>query len=260
VYYVLHLVQCGTDVCVTTTLSLSLLLQLTLYKPQQQETLSFHKLAGVLATFWGLMHGIFCTFPLITLSWEWYYAMAWDPSFATGEWIFAGQLAVIMQVIMVIFATKYFRTHHYWLFRGTHMLYPLIFMASVCHRWECVYYFQLGMILIMADVAARLSVKVHTSKATLTATGSTTKGERTVVVQAKSPFPTGAAKGLLLPGRFFYLQVPDVSVCEWHPMSVTHADADGNLTFVIKVFGTLLLLILQSLHLLCYCCNCSCVL
>jgi predicted ferric reductase len=210
--------------------------------------MSFHKLVGVLATFWGLMHGIFCTFPLITLSWEWYYAMAWDPSYATGEWIFAGQMAVIMQVIMVIFATKYFRENHYWLFRGTHMLYPLIFMASVCHTWECVYYFQLGMILIMADVAARLSVKVHTTKATLTATGTTAKGERTVVVQAKSPFPTGAAKGLLLPGRFFYLQVPDVSVCEWHPMSVTHADAEGNLTFVIKVFGTLLLLTLPLLR------------
>eukprot|EP00953_Heterococcus_sp_UTEX-ZZ885_P007770 4682-Heterococcus_DN1.PRE.3 len=123
---------------------------------------------------------------------------------------------------------------------GIAAIWPTLY-SYVCHRWECVYYFQLGMILIMADVAARLSVKVHTTKATLTATGTTVKGERTVVVQAKSPFPTGTAKGLLLPGRFFYLQVPDVSVCEWHPMSVTHADADGNLTFVIKVFGTLLL-------------------
>jgi predicted ferric reductase len=226
--------------------------------------MSFHKLVGVLATFWGLMHGVFCTFPLLTLSWKWYHAMAWDPRFATGEWIFAGQCAVIMQVVMVAFATQYFRAHHYWLFRGTHALYPLIFMAAVCHRFECVYYFQLGMVLIMADVAARLSVKVHTTKATLTATGSssssssgsTATGERTVVVQAKSPFPAGAAKNLLLPGRFFYLQVPDVSVCEWHPMSVTHADAEGNLTFVIKVFGTLLLpLILLSLLLhLYYCC------
>jgi predicted ferric reductase len=205
-----------------------------------QETMSFHKLASVLATFWALVHGIFCSFPLITLSWEWYYAMAWSPAFAVGQWAIAGQLAVLLQLIMAAFATKHFRERHYWLFRGTHALYPLVFMASIAHAFECFFYYQLGMILIMADVAARLSVAVHSTTAVLTPISSTNTAceENTVIVQAQSQFAVGSVQHTALPGRFFYLQVPDVSAVEWHPMSVTHADAEGNLTFTIKVFGT----------------------
>jgi predicted ferric reductase len=182
-------------------------LLLCLHANLLQETMSFHKLAGLCAAFWALVHGILCTFPLITLSWEWYWAI---------------------------------RANYYWLFRSAHALYPLVLMAATSHAFECAYYYQLGMILIMADVAARLSVKVHLTTATLSATVSTNsrRAEKTVIIHAQSPFPAGTAPVLNLPGRFFYLQVPDVSVCEWHPLSVSHADAEGNLTFTVKVFGT----------------------
>jgi predicted ferric reductase len=165
--------------------------------------------------------------------------MAWSPAFAVGQWAIAGQVAVLLQLIMAAFATKHFRERHYWLFRGTHALYPLVFMASIAHAFECFFCYQLGMILIMADVAARLSVAVHSTTAVLTPISSTNTAceENTVIVQAKSQFAVGSVQHTALPGRFFYLQVPDVSAVEWHPMSVTHADAEGNLTFTIKVFG-----------------------
>jgi predicted ferric reductase len=215
-------------------------LLLCLHANLLQETMSFHKLAGLCAAFWALVHGILCTFPLITLSWEWYWAIGWSYKYGVFRWACAGQTALVLQVVMVIFAHRYFRANYYWLFRSAHALYPLVLMAATSHAFECAYYYQLGMILIMADVAARLSVKVHLTTATLSATVSTNsrRAEKTVIIHAQSPFPAGTAPVLNLPGRFFYLQVPDVSVCEWHPLSVSHADAEGNLTFTVKVFGT----------------------
>lgn len=76
-----------------------------------------------------------------------------------------------MQLVMVFFAARYFRERHYRLFRAAHALYPAIFMAAVAHRFTCFWYFFLGMIIIMADVAQRLTCRVHATTASLVPTG-----------------------------------------------------------------------------------------
>jgi hypothetical protein len=71
------------------------------------------RIAGLSATFWGCVHGVFTTFPALVTGWEWYVAYSWDPAYAYGQWEFAGQVAVVLQVIMVFFSVKYFRQKHY---------------------------------------------------------------------------------------------------------------------------------------------------
>jgi hypothetical protein len=100
-------------------------------------------------------------------------------------------------------------------FRATHYLYPLIFIASIAHEFVCYYYFLPGMILIMADVAQRLTNKVYPAQATLTAVGNGADGS-VVVLHVQSPFPKGSRLGSAgaaeLQGLFFYLNIPAVSV------------------------------------------------
>eukprot|EP00899_Mesostigma_viride_P019215 jgi/Mesvir1/27295/Mv07128-RA.1 len=173
-----------------------------------EETLRFHKFCGWLAFFWLFVHATFTTFPTFTIGLDRYVAQAWTPEIAVGEWVFAGQIACILQIIMVVFAFKYFRERFYWLFRATHCLYIPIFMASVAHKPVTFWYCH--------------AVPDHQRNV---------QPEKTTIVHTRGAFPPGASAALKVPGRFFYVQIPRVSFLEWHPMSVVHADDEGNVTF-----------------------------
>ena len=86
----------------------------------------------------------------------------------------SGNIAFLLQVVMAALSIKFIRQHHYALFRAGHALFPFVLIASVLHMGDMnLYFFQLGMILYAADLAQRLTVKLHKGRGVVTSAVST---------------------------------------------------------------------------------------
>jgi hypothetical protein len=61
---------------------------------------------------------------------------------------------MLFQIVIAFGAARYVRTHYYWVFRASHLLFPLVLLFSVAHYHDCFYWFQFGMILVSASCTA----------------------------------------------------------------------------------------------------------
>jgi hypothetical protein len=103
-----------------------------------------------------------------------------------------------------------------------HLLFPFVLATTSAHYYSFYFYTQPGVILLLADGAARITFAVSKSTVTLSSQKAS-KSEEVVTLKVPSPFNPATTARDKLYGRFFYLQLPDISQVQYRASYVWFA-------------------------------------
>ncbi|KAI8470500.1 MAG: hypothetical protein J3K34DRAFT_509459 [Monoraphidium minutum] len=194
----------------------------------------FHKLTSRAAIFWLAIHGLFCQIPVFIVSADLWWWQFWVPTNPVGWWNWAGNMALVACVVILVTSLALVRRRAYNTFRAAHYALWAVILFSVWHYSVSLWYFMLGVILYGADLAHRWVYNARATTARLEVPASSVPSkhrERFVLMHVE--WPAGEP---CPPGATVYVNLPRVSRLEWHPFSVA-ASRPGGFTLIIKAVG-----------------------
>jgi predicted ferric reductase len=145
-----------------------------------------------------------------------------------------GFVAFIMTCFMAWTAIEPFRHLQYEVFQRVHHLSLLVVIFIILHTPDAILGFLPGIILHGFDVMAKIYSYYSPKKLAMI---SYTKGSPRILA-LRVPIDRYAAEAPGL-GSFYYIYMPDISLTEWHPFSVSSYDEPSyTVTFHIKVMGS----------------------
>ena len=132
-------------------------------------------------------------------------------------------------VIMMITALDYFRRRYFEVFFYTHHLYILIFFYALIHAWSIWYFLAPGITLYFFDRLIRFVRGSHKVDVVSIAYGF----GGNIRIEFRPP-PGFSWKA----GQYVFLNVPAVSIFQWHPFSISVSPYSENIVLCLKGTST----------------------
>eukprot|EP00658_Telonema_sp_P-2_P021888 TRINITY_DN18730_c0_g1_i4.p1 TRINITY_DN18730_c0_g1~~TRINITY_DN18730_c0_g1_i4.p1 ORF type:complete len:527 (-),score=84.66 TRINITY_DN18730_c0_g1_i4:112-1692(-) len=138
-----------------------------------------------------------------------------------------------MLICMGVFACHYIRRRYFELFYYTHHAFLVIYIGALWHATSLWYFLISGLGLWFVDRLIRFSRGCSlVGELKLTTTGYTNLKLTWIEI--------GTLDGLLPvfeQGQYCFINIPQISLLEWHPFTIASAPSEGILRFYIRAMG-----------------------
>jgi len=140
----------------------------------------------------------------------------------------------ILLWIVIIIAIKA-RRNNYELFHFTHHFVWFYYVVAVFHSWALWYFLCAPATLYLVDKCIRLSRGMtQGARAQVTVVPA---GDKPVTRLKIAPPQEGKALFLYHAASYAFVNVPEISLLEWHPFTIASAPTDDDISFAIKDMG-----------------------
>jgi len=152
----------------------------------------------------------------------------------------------IMLIVFGVFTLYAIRRWSYELFYYTHLFSTVVFFVVLWHSTMSWYYITAGLVLWAVDIFVRTirTAIIETVDATMTISNDTSnlnlKAESTgaKIIQLRYQIKGSTCEAVQLnfqSGQFCWINIPEVSLEQWHPFSISSAPIDAVTTHHIRV-------------------------
>eukprot|EP00742_Colponemidia_sp_Colp-10_P009417 GILJ01010266.1.p1 GENE.GILJ01010266.1~~GILJ01010266.1.p1 ORF type:complete len:799 (-),score=93.67 GILJ01010266.1:147-2372(-) len=166
-------------------------------------------------------------------------ALAFDASCgATPSVVWTGELAWLLTVVMAVLSYEWVRRKRFELFYYAHHMYVLVFVFACIHssgvsrnRGNLIKYLMLGAALYVVDRVIRFyrSRCQNAEIISMSKEGEITK--LVVRMNGKDGYLRYQA------GQYAFINIPSLSLLQWHPFTISSRPGEALLTFHIKDMG-----------------------
>ena len=148
----------------------------------------------------------------------------------------------IMIICMGVCALEINRRRHHELFWFAHRFATILFLIVLWHATMAWYYVLIGLILYTVDHVIRFSRVVGTSVIIEQATVLEASDSSVTCLTYRANETLVSAYGKKAPlkyqmGQYFFVNIPEISILEWHPFSISSCPSDLMITHHIKNMG-----------------------
>jgi len=149
----------------------------------------------------------------------------------------------IMVICMGACATEIVRRRHHEIFWFAHRFSIILFLIVLWHATMSWYYVAVGIILYTVDHVIRFSRVVGTTiileQASVIDASDSSVSYLAYKACETSISAYGRKQSLKYEmGQYFFINIPELSILEWHPFSISSAPSDSYITHHIKMMGT----------------------
>ncbi|UXI20577.1 protein ETHE1-like [Sarcoptes scabiei] len=200
----------------------------------------FHKLTGWSIAFFSLVHTVahlynFANLTEITTISYWSFLISIDLGIGWffGSACLTGWILVAILTIMLFFTLNFFRrSGNFEIFYYTHKLYVLYIIFLFLHASNTLQWLTAPLIFFLFEkISAYIRTKKYHHGQTYAIEGTMLPSRVLRLVIRKPKFFH------FVPGDFVYLNIPSITKYEWHPMTISSAPENKELTFHIRAVG-----------------------
>ena len=145
-------------------------------------------------------------------------------------------------ILMGVFSNSWIRKYHHELFYWSHHFSLILFFVMLWHATMSWYYITAGLILYAIDHMIRFSRCIGITT-TLEYANVIDSGDSSIVflsykAQTPSIFSLTKSKRLSYEmGQYVFINIPSISIAEWHPFTISSAPNDNVISHHIKTQG-----------------------
>ncbi|KAJ3401499.1 ferric/cupric-chelate reductase, partial [Chytridiales sp. JEL 0842] len=156
-----------------------------------------------------------------------------------GYFNFTGFIGWAAQAIFFVTSLEPIRRRYYQVFIWSHQLYILFIIMSLLHFWQTFYFVLPAVALLLIDrwMPSSFGNTADTVFDTEHSVYASSVTADIVKIVLESRFD--CSQGLIAPGDWVKIKVPDVSTTEWHPYTIANygPETPNQAVFYIKVQG-----------------------
>eukprot|EP01113_Clastostelium_recurvatum_P041980 TRINITY_DN675_c0_g1_i2.p1 TRINITY_DN675_c0_g1~~TRINITY_DN675_c0_g1_i2.p1 ORF type:complete len:846 (+),score=186.92 TRINITY_DN675_c0_g1_i2:48-2540(+) len=195
-----------------------------------ERAVRFHRTFGALTFLFMTAHMLTWWVEWLKLGTFWHNLVSVRNAEHADNWsIPLAEIAWLCTATLAVFSLPYFRRNHFEVFYYTHFLFLVVFIIGLIHSWSLWYFLSGPLLLWVIDRLVRYYR--GSKKFVLLSMEDCAQGEITkLVVATRSGFS-------FRPGHYCFVQIPEISLLEWHPFTISSTPGDSQFTLHIKNFG-----------------------